>query len=150
MQELVLKYLLLSLPESIILSLSIVYIMQVKCIRTQRIIAILFTSIISFTCQMLVPQITMTVLIGSLLISTTYKAWYDYNVKWHAYWMATIFIMILILFSEIIYITLVGSLGVDVFSIRDNFNQMIMLSIPLRLLQVYVVYVLYNKYYRIR
>lgn len=150
MQELVLKYLLLSLPESIILSLAIVYIMQVKCSRMQRIIAILFTSVISFSCQMLVPQITMTVLVGSLLISITYKAWYDYNIKLYLYWLSTIFVMLLILASEILYITLVGSLGVNIMLIRDNFMQMILLSVPLRLLQAYVVYWIYNKYYRIR
>jgi hypothetical protein len=148
MQETILSYLLLSLPESIILSLTIVYLMQIKCSRSQRIIAILFTSIISFVCQVLIPQIALTTLIGSLIIAVVYKAWYDYQIKFHVYWLATIFTMLLILLSEILYITMIGTLGLDIMMIRNNFWCMIGLSVPLRALQAHVVYLLYKKYYK--
>lgn len=147
--ELLTRYLLFSLPESIIVSLAIVYLMQIKCTRPQRIIAIFFTSIISFACQVLLSEVGVTVIIGSFIISIVNKAWYDYSIKFWNYWLTTIFILVMLLVTEIIiYIPIVLMLGLDVMQVRHDMIIMTLLTIPLRTFQSFLLYLLHRRYYK--
>lgn len=147
MIEEILRFIMFSIPEAIILSLSVIYLLNIRCKKSERVIAVLFTSIVSSVCYNITFMYGLNILFSIVLLSIIYKGWYDYTTNLLKYFYTTTFVLIMMFMSEVfILLPIVYLFNTTIIELQSNIFMLFIFTIPLRFAQFTITHLLYRRY----
>lgn len=148
MIDFILTTILFTLPEAILVTLGVIYMLKIRCTSQERWIALGYTLIFLMICNV-IPSIFMINILAILIVLPfIYKAWCSYYVSIWRY-MFTIFcvLLVMIICETMCIIPIIYMLGLNVLEFSGSLYLLALLSIPTRVVEFFILFILNRRYY---
>ena len=142
MLDFILTTVLFTLPEAILMTLGVIYLLKIRCTRLEKWIALGYTLVFLALCNFLPTVFAMHIPIILIGLALIFKAWCSYYVPLWRYISITFAILIGMLLCEtIIGIPLVYLSGCDVSNLNNSPLVFALFSLPIRVVEFAILYI---------
>lgn len=147
MLDFILTTVLFTLPEAIIYTFVVIYLLKIRCAKYEKWIALGYALSFLIFVNSLSQEMAMHVAIILTVMPLIFKAWCGYNISYWNYFKSVFCVIIGMFVCEIICgIPLVYMLGFNMSSLDTDLFILALFSIPTRVVEFAILYILNRRY----
>lgn len=148
MIDFILTTILFTLPEAILLTLGVVYLLRIKCSSSERWFALGYTLGFLTLCNLIPSFFMIHIPIIIIGLSIIFKAWCNYYIPIWRYMVVVFGILLGMLVCELVLaMPLIYLLGLEAVDFTNNLMLGALLCLPTRMIEFLVLYMFNRRYY---